>query len=89
MRSPNSVGAAAEDDVDHGSLILRALSARTHLHQFRIEAAQHIHQIGLRGHNRVDVFVNSGNFIESCAQQGDVTLGEQFLHGAPVVPPEA
>ena len=58
------------------SLVLRALPARAHLHQFRIEPAQDVDQISLRGHDRVDVFVNSGNFIESCAQQGDVALSE-------------
>jgi hypothetical protein len=69
--------------LERGSLILRTLPARTHLHQFRIEAAHDIDQIGLCGHDRVDVFVDFGDFIESGAQQGDVALGEQFLHGAP------
>ncbi len=60
-----------------GSSVLRALPAWTHLHEFRIEPAQDVDKIGLRSHDRVAVFVNSGNFIESRAQQGDVALPER------------
>jgi hypothetical protein len=63
--------------------VFGAVAGRAHLHQLRIELAEDFDQIGLRGHDGVDVLIDTRHFIEAGAEQLDAALGEQLLRGAP------
>ena len=57
-----------------GCSVLRFLPLGGHLHQTRIEPAERLHQIGLRGHHGIDVFVGQRHFINAGAEQVDSLL---------------
>ena len=64
-------------------LVFGAVAGRAHLHELRIELAEDFDQIGLRGHDGVDVLTDTRHFIEAGAEQLDTALGEQLLGRAP------
>jgi hypothetical protein len=50
----------------HGkSLVFRTITRGTHLNKARIESPQDIDEVGLRGHDGVDVLVDTRNLIEA------------------------
>jgi len=62
---------------------ISAVARWAHLLELRIELAEDFDQIGLRGHDGVDVLIDARHFIEPGAEQLDAALGEQLLGRAP------
>src|SRR5205814_1339596 len=63
--------------------VFGAVAGWAHLHELRIELAEDFDQIGLRGHDGVDVLIDTRHFIEAGAEQLDAALSEQLLRRAP------
>ena len=58
--------------------VFGTVAGRTHLYELGIEPAEDLNQIGLRGHDRVDVLVDTRHFIEARGEQLDTALGQQL-----------
>ena len=54
-------------------------SLRVHLDDARTKLAEHIHEVGLRGHDALVVFVNPGQFVDVGAEEFD-TGGLATIH---------
>src|ERR1700674_4137823 len=63
--------------------VFGAVAGRAHLRELRIKLAEDFDQIGLRGHDGVDVLIDTRHFIETGGEQLDAALGEQLLGRAP------
>jgi hypothetical protein len=60
-------------------------SLRVHLDDARTKLAEHIHEVGLRGHDALVVFVNHGQFVDVGAEEFDTGgVAAHELHGSPV-----
>src|SRR6267378_3346455 len=64
--------------------ILRSLATRRHLHELRIELAEHRDQITLRRHHLADVFVSHRHFVEARGNQRHPALAEKTVHVLPI-----
>ena len=51
--------------------VFGAVAGWTHLHELRIELAEDFDQVGLRGHDGVDVLIDTRHFIEDGGDQLD------------------
>lgn len=58
-----------------GLLIFGFFAGGAHFDEFGVEAAEDFDEVGLGGHDGVDVFVDSGDFIESGGDEVDAVLG--------------
>ena len=50
-------------------LVFGAVTAWAHLHELRIELAEDFDQVGLRGHDGVDVLIDTRHLIEAGAEE--------------------
>lgn len=57
-----------------GLSVFGAVAGRAHLHELRIELAEDFDQVGLRGHDGVDVLIDTRHFIEAGGEQFDAAL---------------
>jgi hypothetical protein len=65
------------------TLIFSPFSRRAHLHQLWIEPAKDFDEICLRSHDRVDVLIDAGHFIETGGKKLHAALGQQLPGRAP------
>ena len=86
-RMPKLEG-TSECPVRHSSFLILASSLersdsvlgrtfRAHLHDARTEFAEHVHEVGLCGHDAVDVFVHAGHFVDAGAEEFDAVAAAQ------------
>ena len=71
--------ASAGNGLRRQTSVFRRARRSGHLHELRIELAEDFDQIGLRGHDGVDVLIDTRHFIEAGGEQLDAALGEQLL----------
>src|ERR1700730_4448686 len=58
--------------------VFSALAGGAHLHELRIEPAEDLDQIGLRGHNDLNVLIDAWHFIETGGEQFDTAFSKQL-----------
>jgi hypothetical protein len=63
--------------------VFGAVAGWAHFHELRIELGEDFDQVGLRGHDGVDVLIDTWHLIEAGAEQFDAAFGEELFGRAP------
>src|SRR6185436_11229198 len=62
----------------------RTFTVRCHLHKFWIKLTNNFYEIGLSSHDRMNVFVNHWDFIETGREQGDTAIPQEPVDILPI-----
>jgi len=69
--------------LERSDSVLGFIAIRAHLHDARLELAEDLHEVGLRSHDAVHVFVHAGHLVDANAEELDTSGGELLFHAAP------